>query len=672
VRRLPSLLLATLLVLTIVVVGAGDLAGAGLTSASPPLTLSTGMGMLPIVPTRVLDTRVAGTRPTPGRPATIDLSKAAGLGTSVTGLVANVTTIGTQTGVVNLGTCNGTGSLTLPVVAGAQSEVLWLPTPNNQWCAASTVTVDLVIDVEGLLRRPVSNGTLQPVPTIRLADTRAAPTGPTTAILKLPAPAGATGASLTIRAGATTAAGGYLVAWPCSAPRPLAASTTIPASGVSATTLLTPATTTLCVYTSTPSWIVVDVHGWVVGRTGQWFVPVTAQPLIDSAKGLGVVGPLGASTVLTLGIPVDSPARQAMVGLATVSSPTAGWLGFSSDGVAPTDGVADAIAGTATFPVVVPITGGALQPYVTSPDSNLRIEVSGWLSSPLAAPGAPRRSTISRYLSGLTGDPAADGPKAQSVGCADSGAATAQNGYVILAVGRQVLGSGAQQWFTGKVISYADLATVISSYAKGWAGCHGPPVTIAIGTSNYGTSGTLGAPGGAEWAALVAGIAAPKRVTIAGANDIEPSWGPVTASRAWVDAYVAATSRPLLDTGSADGCPILGQATHPCNNGWTQDDVWYVATGAGPNVYAMPEIYSPNGAQAEQWALISAAAMTADHAKLRVGAILSEAVACAQAGPCPGIDNSPTEAWSKGWGALLGVGGFTTAQARVTDIRWGW
>jgi hypothetical protein len=97
-----------------------------------------------------------------------------------------------------------------------------------------------------------------------------------------------------------------------------------------------------------------------------------------------------------------------------------------------------------------------------------------------------------------------------------------------------------------------------------------------------------------------------QQVQVNGANDMEPGFGPVAATRAWVQGFTGGTQRTLLNFGSADGCPVsLSTDTtvnHACNNGWTIQDIWWVS-GGSDRVAAAPEIY--NAVQPQQWAVIS-------------------------------------------------------------------
>lgn len=264
-------------------------------------------------------------------------------------------------------------------------------------------------------------------------------------------------------------------------------------------------------------------------------------------------------------------------------------------------------------------------------------------------------------------------PVIRDAACAQARAV--HRGIVILSFGRQVEG-GSSGFERSRYLTYDNIAATASAWASGLAECGSGPWEVSIGTSNSGgRTAHNGFTGGQRWARVVeqARAMADPRVTITGAVDLEPGWGPVRQARRWVDGYVATTQVRLWNFGSADGCPQTVSARLSCNNGWTIDDVLWVSSHAGPNVVAMPQIHTQSGSQSRQWAVMAARA-AALAKPLRIGAITVQTTACTQvAGGCP---KTGLSAWD-GWAQLRRVmdstqGAEGTPVGAPMDIRWGW
>jgi hypothetical protein len=250
-----------------------------------------------------------------------------------------------------------------------------------------------------------------------------------------------------------------------------------------------------------------------------------------------------------------------------------------------------------------------------------------------------------------------------------------RQGIVVLSFGMQVEG-GSSGFEKTRKLTYDDIAATTSAWASGLAECGTGPWEVSIGTSNSGGKTKFnGFSGGQLWAQVVErtrAIADP-RVTVTGAVDIEPGWGPVKQARLWVDGYVSSTSVRLWNFGSADGCPQTVSSRVSCNNGWTIDDVIYVSSHAGPGVIAMPQIHTQSGSQSRQWAVMSARAASQGK-PLRIGAITVQTAACSQIRG--GCRTTGISAWD-GWAQLRRImdetpGAQGTPIGAPMDIRWGW
>jgi hypothetical protein len=220
----------------------------------------------------------------------------------------------------------------------------------------------------------------------------------------------------------------------------------------------------------------------------------------------------------------------------------------------------------------------------------------------------PPVPTISRYMS--TADPG----RVYELGCFQ--ASRNVSGVSVLSFGRPMYDTASKTYGThlyfGNFTSVTQIQNAVEAYLDGYWNCmpkpNAPTLQLGIGTTNYsmqgpGQAGDVTREHGIAWAKMIVALDAyvhaknySSNLTVTGADDMEPSWSPAQATRAWVDGYASVTHIPLVDFGSADGCPPYGT----CNNGWTPEDVWYVAEGSGVSE-AFPEIYTESGAQSKQW-----------------------------------------------------------------------
>jgi hypothetical protein len=197
-------------------------------------------------------------------------------------------------------------------------------------------------------------------------------------------------------------------------------------------------------------------------------------------------------------------------------------------------------------------------------------------------------------------------------------------------------------------------------------------VTVAVGTSNYDSPGHWGRyvtrEHGAAWATMVknlnAWIASPPswadRLTVVGAIDAEPGWNTAANTRAWADGfYSAANGNTYLNYGSCDSCPFDRCPTCQPLNGWTFEDIWYLSWGA-PSAFVVPEIYLPDGANAQQWYRISLYGWAVHGQAIIFSGVMTQMQAC----NCSGQTNPPAEGWSQLYNLINSD--FKTAY----DIKW--
>jgi hypothetical protein len=159
-------------------------------------------------------------------------------------------------------------------------------------------------------------------------------------------------------------------------------------------------------------------------------------------------------------------------------------------------------------------------------------------------------------------------------------------------------------------VSYATIESLAETFANAYYACTGSDFTtvlkLGIGTNN--SAYYVNSTGGSTWGSVVLAVYnwvhnnnLQSQVDIVGANDMEPSWASYSATSGWVSGYASSGAPIYLNYGSTDGCPQTTHNNGGCNNGWNQDDVWYVSWGAPP-AYATPEIYYQS--QANQWGQI--------------------------------------------------------------------
>lgn len=249
---------------------------------------------------------------------------------------------------------------------------------------------------------------------------------------------------------------------------------------------------------------------------------------------------------------------------------------------------------------------------------------------------------------------------------------------VILNFGRAFRRDGVDSvtFYAGPSAPVNTVVPLAAAFADGYFDCTTPttgPLTLALGVTNYNPNDGLqgvDATHGRSWAQVVetaAGAAATTAptVVITGAIDAEPSWSTAAAVDAWVSGYHAATNRPYIAFGSADGCPPAGTT---CANGWSQRDVWRLAGGNGWGM-AVPQIYRTDAIQARQWATL-ARANNGPGGRLVFAGSLSQSGACADVGCDSSLNNSPSAAWTQLQTELNSDPSTAQPLLYASDIEW--
>jgi hypothetical protein len=162
---------------------------------------------------------------------------------------------------------------------------------------------------------------------------------PAGTVLRLPiggtakAPAGATGAALTVQSiGATR--NGYVTVYPCTATVPYVSSVTVN-TGVSLTNhveTMLDGSGQVCIYVSAPMHIIVDMSGWFGPTATSEYYAITPVRALDTRYNTGLVGGFTANVdrAITLagtnGLPAAGTLRAVMAQVTGVSASAAGYI----------------------------------------------------------------------------------------------------------------------------------------------------------------------------------------------------------------------------------------------------------------------------------------------------------------------------------------------------------
>lgn len=420
-------------------------------SAAVPATASR---LVPLPPTRLVDTReglgVAGA----GRVATD------GVVTIVVAGQAGVPTTGASAVVLNVTMTDttGPGFLTLwpegatrPTVSSvnataadqtvANLAVVPLPASGRVQLFAHRAT-HVVVDVAGYFTASAAGaraGRFVPLTPSRILDTRegnGAParrpaSGGTTALAVagrggVPA-SGAAAVALTLTATESTSAG-YVTAWPGGLDRPLASNLNLPGAGATvANTVIVPvgADGKVNLYTQRSTHLVADVVGWFTGdaaasSTDGLYVPIAPTRAFDSRVtgarlwaryrrdltfdlGASAAGVIANLTITDTGAPLYLTAYPAVTRRPLASNVNADGPGSTRANLA-----------------VLPLTAGNRASVYPSDDTELVVDVAGWFTgTPL-----PAEAGVAAKAPALNGSPSLAGFDAEVTAFLDAKGAT--------------------------------------------------------------------------------------------------------------------------------------------------------------------------------------------------------------------------------------------------------
>ncbi|GAB2489466.1 hypothetical protein GCM10027063_33470 [Promicromonospora xylanilytica] len=268
-----------------------------------------------------------------------------------------------------------------------------------------------------------------------------------------------------------------------------------------------------------------------------------------------------------------------------------------------------------------------------------------------------------------------------TMGTRDANRSGTQTTVVVLAFGKTTLSSSGVHllsYFGGTDRRFSAARQMVVAMGKGYDACTGADTAsrlrIGLGTNNTPGSALTAAAGAALATAAknaAADLASYPQATAWGANDFE-AWGSTSGlnaqSRTWLNGYNGVSGRrPLVNFGSADGCPTTSvPSAGSCNPGLTADTIWYLSTSGAAR--PLPEIYTTSGSQAKQWKYLSLYAY-ARGAKLTFPGVMSQRGACEQRG-CTGTDNTPAASWLQLNEQVDGDSRTATDPGAPTSIYW--
>lgn len=401
----------------------GLLAPVWVSPADPAGGQAAAARFVPLSPTRVLDTRTAGSPVPDDGTIALQVGGVAGVPTDAVAVALNLTaTESTGPGFVTVYPAGGS----LPLVSNlnltgagqtvANAAVVSLGDGGGLMLHAQRAT-HLVVDVSGyFVAAPggATEGRFTSLGPARVLDTRngtGAPVGPVPAdgTLKVQVtgranvPAAGVSAVVLNLTATDAAAAGFVTAWPADQPRPLASNLNLPGAGSTVPNLVivpVSATGQVAMYVQSTSHLVADVAGWFTdtsapSSTDGLFVPLPPARILDSRSNQGI--PYGRLVgdwrydlaVAGQGGVAPSGAGAAIVNL-TATQPTApgfvtAWPAATAQPLASNLNVTDPGQTRANLAVTRLGHQGRISLYAQNP-VHLVGDVAGWFTGAPASP----------------------------------------------------------------------------------------------------------------------------------------------------------------------------------------------------------------------------------------------------------------------------------------------
>jgi hypothetical protein len=307
----------------------------------------------------------------------------------------------------------------------------------------------------------------------------------------------------------------------------------------------------------------------------------------------------------------------------------------------------------------------------------------------------PEIFTTSYYMKTI--DPSASYNLGCTLGARDAKLAGSQDNIVVLDYGRAIYDSangfyGTRLFVTASRVNMDQIALSAEKFGEGYYICtdqdSGSRVNISIGTNNYEytdcTNCSVTFNHGKAFALMVNAVndwivqkGYSSQVSASAANDIELGWNTYARTRDWVDGYDSVNKYPLYNFGAIPGCPYLAAPGAQCGSSpflWSKEEVWYIIWGAKP-MYPLPEIYTNNGVNAQQWFLMSLYSYTAHGMAIEFPGVMTQSQSCPGTTYTPDqecyyLNNSPLDGWTQ-LQNLLNSDPRTAFPIRlVTDIKY--
>ena len=283
--RSQALVAATMPLQSAVRVGAGE--SAPVTAVGAPATF------VALATTRVLDTRSTGSRLGVGQELAVDLSPSVPGG--ATAATVNLTVdAAAADGYLTAYPCGSAPPLAsnLNYTAGRPRGAAATVTldPAGRLCLRSYAAADVIVDVSGAYVPGDGGSRFAPATPTRLLDTRGATRLDAGGGSGVTVPAGATAATINLTA--TRSGGpGFLTAYPCDQPRPVASNVNYGAGQTVANLAVVGASADgrVCVFASSATDVVVDLLGTFArsGAGGLRYQAATPVRLLDTRDGAG-------------------------------------------------------------------------------------------------------------------------------------------------------------------------------------------------------------------------------------------------------------------------------------------------------------------------------------------------------------------------------------------------
>ncbi len=355
-------------------------AAARVAVASPAVTaVGAPATFVPLATTRVLDTRTAGSRLAAGQELVVDLASA--LPPGATAATVNLTVDGPASdGYLSAYPCGTAAPVAsnLNYTAGRPRGAAATVTLGTgaRLCVRSYAAADVIVDVSGAYVPGDAGSRFTPAVPARLLDTRGAAPLAAGAVTAVTVPASA--AAATVNVTATGPKGpGFLTAYRCDQPRPLASNVNYGAGQTVANLAVVPASADgrICVFASSATDLIVDLLG-TFGPTGLRYQAATPVRLLDTRDGTGGwQGRPGSFQVLDL--PAVAGAAALSLTVATVAPDSDGFTTVYPCGAErPLASNLNATAWSAATANAVAV--GAPACIVAQPRAHAVIDLAGW------------------------------------------------------------------------------------------------------------------------------------------------------------------------------------------------------------------------------------------------------------------------------------------------------